>query len=663
MAKLTITQISIENLGPFREKQTFDLSVTPVRPVLLIKALNGSGKTTLLTALQIGLYGYKAINIARRSEYDQLISSLQRKDATGNAIIEVTLNIHTGAASQTVVIHREWFVRGSNPQEKFIVLRDGIEDLDFAETWDDYINNILPAELVQLFLFDGEKIEALANPDRLPALLRRATEVFLGLGGIDALTNDLKAVERRAGTSKKDITADFAETRAHANAFEEQLQEINNRIAILTQRHASAHVALDDAQRHLEQFSVEAKRNGLSAYQQAAELKSQVKVAEEQHQAARHNLVNALEDPILPLAWLGPLWERYTEQWELDKQSHNVTLLANEFAKRDQRILLALTNTAPELNKTLEGLLKQDLTDFAKSVEQKPVLLHGANPAEIEPRLTQALSQLKKAKSAQEQTAKALDKAQQYIGKIPAEEQLSGIFDELQSRTKAVSSAETQLQELANALIEARTSQVHTEARMNSALQRMRAELKDNALEMKALEASARARKTLAAFRERLLASKANWLAEMITSEFKQLLRKQNFISKVLVDPATYAVSIEDINGHSLPMERLSAGERQLLAISVLSALIRERKGHFPVVVDTPLARLDRKHREALIHNFFAKVSHQVLVLSTDEEVEGSVYDALQCHTSREYALIFDEQSRSSIATIKAPATHSEVTL
>lgn len=662
MAKLTITQISIENLGPFREKQTFDLSVTPVRPVLLIKALNGSGKTTLLTALQIGLYGYKAINIARRSEYDQLISSLQRNDATGNAIIEVTLNIHTGAASQTVVIHREWFVRGSNPQEKFIVLRDGIEDLDFAETWDDYINNILPAELVQLFLFDGEKIEALANPDRLPALLRSATEVFLGLGGIDALTNDLKAVERRAGTSKKDITADFAETRAQANAFEEQLQEINNRIAILTQRHASAHVALDDAQRHLEQFSVEAKRNGLSAYQQAAELKSQVKVAEEQHQAARHNLVNALEDPILPLAWLGPLWERYTEQWELDQQSHNVALLANEFAKRDQRILLALTSTLPELNKTLEGLLKQDLTNFEKSVEHKPVLLQGANPAEVEPRLTQALSQLKKAKSAQEQTAKALDKAQQYIGKIPAEEQLSGIFDELQSRTKAVSSAETQLQELANALIEARTSQVHTEARMNSALQRMQAELKDNALEMKSLEASARARKTLAAFRERLLASKANWLAEMITSEFKQLLRKQNFISKVLVDPATYAVSIEDINGHSLPMERLSAGERQLLAISVLSALIRERKGHFPVVVDTPLARLDRKHREALIHNFFAKISHQVLVLSTDEEVEGPVYDALQRHTSREYALIFDEQSRSSIATVKTPSTHLETT-
>jgi DNA sulfur modification protein DndD len=95
-------------------------------------------------------------------------------------------------------------------------------------------------------------------------------------------------------------------------------------------------------------------------------------------------------------------------------------------------------------------------------------------------------------------------------------------------------------------------------------------------------------------------------------------------------------------------MERLSAGERQLLAVSVLSALIRERKGRFPVVVDTPLARLDRTHREALIRRFFAKVSHQVLVLSTDEEVEGTVFDEMVKHTSAAYQIDFSDEHHSS---------------
>lgn len=209
MAKLTINQISIENLGPFREQQSFDLNVQAKRPVILIKALNGSGKTTLLTALQIGLYGYKAINMARRSEYEQLIVGLQRNDATGPARIEMRLSIEVGDYTQALTIRREWLPKEKGYREQFRVYAGHSEDLALAENWDDFINDILPVELVHLFLFDGEKIEALANPERLPALLRRATEVFLGLGGIDALANDLKAVERRA--SKKTPSGDASE--------------------------------------------------------------------------------------------------------------------------------------------------------------------------------------------------------------------------------------------------------------------------------------------------------------------------------------------------------------------------------------------------------------------------------------------------------------------
>lgn len=660
MAKLTITQISIENLGPFRERQTLDLYGKSSRPVTLIKALNGSGKTTLLTALQIGLYGYKAINPGRRSEYDQLITGLQRKDADGNAVIEVTVVIEQGANSQTLTVRREWVPRGTNLQEQFSVLSEGMVDLEFTETWDEFINGILPAELVKLFLFDGEKIEALANPDRLPDLLRRATEVFLGLGGIDALNNDLKAIERRAGSNKKGDG--FDEIRSQAEGFEAQLKQVEDEIAIQTQRQAGALLALDQAQRKLEQFTVEAQRKGLNAYQQAAELKSQVKSAEEQHNQARANLVNALEDPLLPLAWLGPVWQRYTEQWQQDRQAHHATLLIDEFAKRDQRILQTLTNASPETCQNVAELFQQDLAQFNSNNRHTPILQPGADPAEIEPRLTQARDQLKKSLASVEKAARALEKAQQSIGQIPAKEQLSEIFEELQSRTKAVSSADAELQKLNKTLTENRASQLHLESRLNAALQRLRTELKESALESKAMEASARAKKALAIFRERLLASKAHWLAEMITAEFKQLLRKRNLISQVLIDPATYEVSIQDSNGHTLPMERLSAGERQLLAISVLSALIRERKGRFPVVVDTPLARLDRKHREALIHSFFAKVSHQVLVLSTDEEVEGPVYDALQRHMSREYVLTFDDAKHCSIASLKPAQTIAEAT-
>ncbi len=190
----------------------------------------------------------------------------------------------------------------------------------------------------------------------------------------------------------------------------------------------------------------------------------------------------------------------------------------------------------------------------------------------------------------------------------------------------------------------------HVNMRLKAAQDRIGAEFRDRSMESKSLEASARARKALVLFKDRLLASKAQWLSSMITTEFQKLLRKRNLMTSVVVDPQTYRVSILDTKQQELPMDRLSAGERQLLATSVLSALIKERKGRFPVVVDTPLARLDQQHRSALIKGFFATVSHQVVVLSTDQEVEGPAYTALRPFNSQEYELSYDDNTGCTTA-------------
>jgi len=659
MAKLTINRISIENLGPFREQQIFDLSVQALHPVILVKALNGSGKTTLLTALQIGLYGYKAINQTRRTEYDQLITGLQRSDATGPARIEMQLGIEVGDYTQVLTIRREWLPKEKGYRERFRVFAGHFEDLALAEDWDDFINGIMPVELVHLFLFDGEKIEALANPERLPELLRRATEVFLGVGGIDALAGDLRALERR--TNKKNAPGVGGEE-PPADDYELQLKELNGQIDIVSQRQAHARNELDDAQRKLEAYSVEAQRSGLKAYQQAADLGARAKLSKQQYEHARIALVAALEDPLLPLAWLSPLWAGYKVQWQKDRDAKHANLLLEEFADRDKRILELLADRAPNAQHDVAELLAADLQELRAVEEHSPVFLQGGDPAELEPGLEQAKQRLKAAQEDVAVTRQIMEKAEQAAEQIPDDEQIGSVFQAMQSLTQAVSVAELKSQQLSRELDDLKGKQVHFEQRHSAAMSRNRAELKEGAFQRIALEAADRAKVTLNIFRDRLLASKAKWLSEMITAEFKQLLRKRNLISHVLVEPQTYAVSIEDVNGHTLPMERLSAGERQILAISVLSALIRERKGRFPVVVDTPLARLDRQHREALIHNFFAKVSHQVLVLSTDEEVEGSVHEALEQHLSREYELIFDDESRRSLVSVKAHQTHLVMT-
>ncbi|WP_447740782.1 DNA sulfur modification protein DndD [Variovorax boronicumulans] len=656
MAKITISDISIENLGPFRDRQTIDLSVSGNRPVILVKALNGSGKTTLLTALQVGLYGHKAINGMRRSEYEQLLLGLLRKDATGNALVEIGVTVEISGSRRYLTVRREWRRKADDLSEELSIFEGGSKDLDFSQTWDEFIGSILPAELVQLFLFDGEKIEALANPERLPELLKRATEVFLGIGGIEALGNDLKALERRAALKNKNTSSEFEAARAGVAAWEDQVRELESTLQTLTQEKAAARNAAEHAQVILDKFTADAQKRGLVAYEQAAAIRNSVVAGKDRVQKIRASLAEAMSNPILPLAWLPKLWQQYRDAWDQDQHVRHSKLLGQEFKKRDQRVLSLIATSVPKTTvEAVRKALTDDLQAFGKSRPTGGAALQDAAPRAAERQLQDGRQRLRDEIESLEFAQKDLDRAEQRIGQIPAEEQIGEILKVLQDRSKAASAADAHLSSIMQRFEETQSQLNHVQVRLNAAQERLGTDFKDRSLEAKSLDASSRARKTLTIFKDRLLASKAEWLSEMITTEFRNLLRKRNLIARVVVDPKTYRVFIEDGKQQELPMDRLSAGERQLLAISVLSALIKERKGRFPVVVDTPLARLDQQHRSALIKRFFATVSHQVVVLSTDQEVDGLAYEALKPFTNAEYSLEFDDATgRTSIHTVSS---------
>jgi DNA sulfur modification protein DndD len=358
-----------------------------------------------------------------------------------------------------------------------------------------------------------------------------------------------------------------------------------------------------------------------------------------------------MSDPVLPVAWLTSMWPQYEKAWERDQQVKHGKLLSQEFKKRDQRILASLEKGLPKAAAAaLRQALDSDLKSFVGSRGPTGPRMLEADPRDVERQLEQARSRVQRQLRLLRTTQDQADRAEQRIGQIPAEEQIAGILTELQELSKTTSMASANLAHVVHQLDEARGNMAHVNMRLNAAQERIGTEFRDRSMEAKSLAASARARKALSLFKDRLLASKAQWLSAMITAEFRKLLRKRNLMTSVLVDPETYRVSIVDGKGQELAMDRLSAGERQLLATAVLSALIKERKGRFPVVVDTPLARLDQQHRSALIKGFFATVSHQVVVLSTDQEVEGQAYAALQPFNSQEYELNFDDNTGATTA-------------
>ena len=169
----------------------------------------------------------------------------------------------------------------------------------------------------------------------------------------------------------------------------------------------------------------------------------------------------------------------------------------------------------------------------------------------------------------------------------------------------------------------------------------------DQANDEHIIKSVAKVQKTLAIFREKLALKKLNRLESEVTGCFRYLLHKSNLVHRVAIDNGNFRLSLYDPQGKPLPKQRLSAGEKQLLAIAFLWGLARVSGKNLPIAIDTPLGRLDSSHRNNLVERYFPTASHQVILLSTDTEIGKQEVNLLreQEAIAREYLLNYNSDN------------------
>jgi DNA sulfur modification protein DndD len=155
-------------------------------------------------------------------------------------------------------------------------------------------------------------------------------------------------------------------------------------------------------------------------------------------------------------------------------------------------------------------------------------------------------------------------------------------------------------------------------------------------------------REVLGLFEEKIRNKHIRTLEIYIKDGFESLLRKRSFINSIVICPNTFQLTINIVGEGFVPASKLSAGERQLLAVAVLWALARASGRKLPTVIDTPLGRLDSSHRKSFVMNYFPNAGEQVILLSTDEEIVGNYHQSLKKYLSHEYLIEYDEDKQSS---------------
>ena len=180
--------------------------------------------------------------------------------------------------------------------------------------------------------------------------------------------------------------------------------------------------------------------------------------------------------------------------------------------------------------------------------------------------------------------------------------------------------------------------------RVTAQQERIREQMKSEESDTSRLYMALKTQTLLAAYKARLAAHKIEHVAELLVRYFNRLCRKERFLDRVTIEPETFQVTLYRL-GQEFSRRQLLAGENQLFAVATLWAL-REVSGRpMPVVIDTPLSRLDSEHRLSMVQEFFPHTSHQLIVLSTDAEIDDAHFALLQPAISHTYEMAYDAES------------------
>lgn len=639
----------LHNYGIYRGRHSVNLMPGHKQPIILFGALNGSGKTTFLDGLQLALYGKQARCAGRgnMAYQDFLRSSINRYvPPSEGAGLELEFVHHHEGRWRKIRVCRFWNVRGTNVREKLEVYRDGVLDSVLSAHWSEYVEDFIPSQISELFFFDGEKIEALAEESSASAIIRTGIHALLGLDVVDRLSADLKVLQRRRKTEQLDAEAQarIAEKYKELEAATKQRQELTQKIAeqneVIFQREEEVIAAK-------ERYRLE----GGELAEQAALIDITLERLKMEKARQDVRLIELAAGPA-PLLLVKDLVFATKAQAESEAATLRAQTLLQELEARDQQVLSVL-NEAHSPADVIQSIASKLAADRIKRAEQanKPVYLN-ISPEAFAPYtegfFQQLRSEIDRELEHAREIAAQIEHCERTLASMPSPESLAPLKEELEEFSHLLMQEKGQLYVHEQQRQEVIRQVERLEREYQTLLEQEAQIVFQNETNQRVLKHIDKVEDTLKQYRQAILAKNLERLSALILQSFQRITRKKNVFSRIEIGAKDYRLSLYDRHGKLIPSHQLSAGERQLLAISILWGLSQAAGRPLPAIIDTPLGRLDGQHRSKLVSNYFPTASHQVILLSTDEEINANLYSQISKSVSREYLIEFDETSLSS---------------
>jgi DNA sulfur modification protein DndD len=643
-----IKKIQLTNIGPYRGIHTIDLNTTSDQNTILIGGENGAGKTTLLNSIKMGLFGsfafgYKTENKEYFKKVEGLLNHTAKNFGENNFRLRLDFDITDEFSKKEYSLYRSWRFQNDNIKESSDIIENG-KHLNEYETdiFQSKLREIMPPQLLDLCLFDGEEISRIINKGQLSNYIEKLTNVLFNLDLFEILENDLEVYSQQS-TQTNDL-----------NKQEKELIELKNKKKTLSAQYSNVLEQIDSLtikQEELEEDYNIVKNDfevhGGLVREERESLTQQINVLENHRKQNQENIKQFIASS-LPFHLAKQLVIETREQL-VDEEKFQL------FASLEEKL------TSDKINTILEQLeipqvedkkqvLKNEILSTVRPSDDTGII-HGASFSEsrqIENTYQEVQSDnIESNQRLIDENKTKLKEIQALKEKIKVNDSSSEFSDMLVKMEKSneqlsklsikIEESNTLKEELANSINQ-----------VNSAIEDIELKFRDQEKSRNSFIESQKIIDLSNKFRKIQLTKKLQEVQMESLQMLNKLMRKKNYISSISIDSSSFEVTLYDSHSEKMEKSTLSAGEKEILLLSIIWAIFKCSRRKVPFIFDTLLGRLDRSHKTSILTHYIPNCGNQAIILSTDSEIDEKSYELLHNYTAKEYTLDFDVNKKET---------------
>lgn len=642
-----LLSLEIKDYRQYEGKADINLQTSKNKNINVIEGQNGAGKSNLLNAITLCFYGRELHQEATAEDMEKLplVSETKLDELSTGESASGYVEVVLGNDQPEFLLRREFTTfkvadTYNDDIGQLKLQRRAGNQYNIVEDPSKTLNQILPARVKDYFLFDGEALTSFFES----GYKNRVEDAIVDVSHIGLLNSSISNL----GTVKDEIRRKAGKLEGRPKEIKEQIDEIEEEIEEKREQKERYVATIAEYDQEIEK--IKEKLRG-AANDEAKELVrdrdqleneiSNLKSKREEHYTDAANLLNEAGPPIFAneaLEYTLNQIKSLEEDGQLPPKIQDWFI--DELIERGECICgrgLDDDSSSKEHLRQLLDNVSEVSTDNLDGKSEIPRIKRDGNNWAEELREERAnLSEVRKDISKKDNDLGEI-KAKLETFDVPTEinvSELSKQQDEFETRKSDLSQKVGQLE----AKIEAREKDL--KSKEEELKKEMRKQGRHDEI-VTQVEFADGALEEMEEIRENILSRIRSDTEKNLNQYFNELIWKEDKYSITFADDYSIEISAPDNTDNRIGS--LSAGEKQVLALSFMAALSDISGFNAPIIIDTPLGRISSDPRKLIAENLPNYLENtQITFLMTDEEYTEEVKGMMKHNVSNEYELDFE---------------------